>query len=327
MPYIPLETTRLDASESIFFNRELESIMARSFEVEYPELKATRLIPVDTSAGPGADSITYRQFDKVGLSKVIANYADDLPRADILGEEFTSPVRSIGNSYGYSLQEVRSAAKAGRPLQQMKANASRRANDQLVDTIAWKAKSTDTQYGGLLGFLYAPNITTATAPAGATTSNVPWYDATPANQKNAEEILEDMNNLVAGIIDLTLGVEVPDTLLMPIRQYTRIQKTRLSSGTDTTILQFFLANNPSITSVEWVNELKDLAPLPSGGAGPGDVAVCYKRSPDKLSLQIPSPYEQLPAQERNLEFVVPTHSRCGGVIVHRPLSISILEGI
>jgi len=327
MPYIPLETTRLDADESIFFNRELETIMARSFDVLYPELKAIRLIPVDTSAGPGADSITYRQFDTVGLAKVIANYADDLPRADVLGKEFTSKVRSIGGAYGYSLQEVRSAAKAGRPLAQMKANAARRANDQIVDKIAWLAKSSDTAYGGLVGLLYAPNVTTGTAPAGATTGVVPWYNANPALQKNADEILTDLNNLVTDIVDLTGGVEVPDTLLLPIKQYSRLQKTRLAAGTDTTILEFFLANNPSITSVEWVNELKALAPLPSGGAGPADVAVCYRRSIDKLSLQLPQPYEQLPAQERNLEFVVPTHSRCGGVIVHYPLSISILEGI
>lgn len=327
MPYIPLETNRLDADESIFFNRQLESIMARSFDVLYPELKAIRLIPVDTSAGPGADSITYRQFNTVGLAKVIANYADDLPRADILGKEFTSKVRSIGGSYGYSLQEVRSAAQADRPLQQMKANAARRANDQTVDKIAWLAKSTDELYGGLIGFLFAPNITTGTAPAGATTGKVPWWTAVPADHKNPLEILEDLNNLISDIVDLTKGVEVPDTIIMPIKQFSHLQTTKLEAGTDTTIMQFFLANNPSVTSIEWVNELKALAPLPSGGAGPSDIAVCYKRSPDKLSLQIPSPYEQLPAQERNLEFVVPTHSRHGGVIVHYPLSASILEGI
>ena len=153
------------------------------------------------------------------------------------------------------------------------------------------------------------------------TLNKKWIEKTP------DEILSDLNDGVTDIIELTNGVEVPDTILLPIAQLALIQKTRLAAGTDTTILQFFLANNPSITRIEWVVTLKAVNPLPSGDVGTKDVMVVYRRDPDKLTLEIPQPYEQFPAQERNLEFIIPTHSRCGGVIIYYPLSVSVVEGI
>lgn len=317
-------SVNLDANESAFFARELEHIKARTYDKLYPEYKAQRLVPVETDAGSGAESITYRQFDNVGVMKVIANYADDLPRADVYGKEFTTPVRSLGGSYGYNVQEIRNAIQAGRPITQRKANAVRQAYEQIVNRIGWFARSTDPTYGGLTGLLYAPNLTTATAHTGATTSKVRWDDG-----KNADEILKDLNDTVNGVIELTKGVEVPDTVLLPIAQYTLIATTARSATSDTTILEYFKRNNPIIRNVEWVNELKDVSPLPSapGGAGTGDLMVVYRRSTDKLGFQIPQMFEMFPAQERNLEFVVPAHARNGGVVVYYPLSISILEGI
>ncbi len=55
--------------------------------------------------------------------------------------------------------------------------------------------------------------------------------------------------------------------------------------------------------------------------------ITYKRSPDKLTLELPQLFEQFAAQERNLEFVVPAHGRIGGVIIYYPLSVNIVEGI
>lgn len=310
-------SVNLDANETAFFARELEFIKSRSYDVVYPELKAIQLIPVSTEAGSGAETITYQQFDQVGVAKIIANYADDLPRADIKGKEFTAKVRSIGDSYGYNVQEIRAAQMANRNLTQRKANAARRANDQLVDSLAWYGDVTH----GLVGLLNNPNITAVEVQVGATTAKKKWAE------KNPDEILLDLNDGVTDIIELTNGVEVPDTILIPIAQLALIQKTRLAAGTDTTILQFFLANNPSITRIEWVVQLKAVDPLPSGDTGPKDVMVVYQRNPDKLTLEIPQSYEQFPAQERNLEFVIPTHSRFGGVIIYYPLSVSVVEGI
>lgn len=306
----------LDANETIFFENELESVKAKTYDIKYPQLKAMSLIPVSTDAGTGAESIAYYTYDQVGIMKIISNYADDLPRSDVYGTKEFSKVKSLGGSYGYNIQEVRAAAMANKPLNTRKAASVRKANEIAVDNIAWSGDAN----AGLIGLLNNPNIPSATAPDGAST-DPEW------STKTAKEILEDMNSPATLIEELTKGVEAPDTKLLPIAQWRIISTTRLADGTDTTIKEFFLKNNPQYTAIEAVNNMKDVAPLPSGAAGPADIMLDYTRNPDILTLEIPQPFEQFAAEPRGLEFVVPAHSRIGGVIVYYPLALNIMENI
>jgi len=306
-----IKSMNLDASETAFFARELESVKARSYDIKFAPMKALSLMPVSSDAGEGAESITYRSFEETGLARIISSYADDLPRADVQGKEFISPVRSIGCSYGYSHQEIRAANFAGRPLTTMQASAARRANDQKVNQLAWFG---DDNYN-LQGLLNNANIPSASVPNDGTGPSTLWVNKTP------DQIIRDMNQLCNGIVDLTKGVEQPNTLLLPIEQYTLIASTPRSSTSDTTILEYFRLNNPYIEVVDWVPELKGAGPL---GV---DIMVAYDRNPDKLELQLPMPYRQYPPQERNLNFEIPCESRFGGLLVYYPLSISIGEGI
>jgi hypothetical protein len=306
-------SVNLDANESMFFARELEAIKARTYDILYPELKMLRLVPISFDAGPGAETITYRQYDSVGVMKIIANYADDLPRADVTGKEFTSKVKSLGGSYGYNVQEIRAARMAGKPLEQRRANAVRMANDQAINRIAWFADGS-AAWGGLYGLLFAPNVTKAAAVVGT------WSSAT------ADQIIGDVNALINNIRTLTKGVENADTVILPIAQYAKIASTPRSSTSDTTILEFLRRVHPGVT-FEDANELATVTPNPRTGLTSANCMVAYRRSPDKLTLETPQAFEQFPAQERNLEFVVPCHSRVGGIVIYYPLSIAIVDGI
>ena len=67
--------TNLDDAQTIFFQRELESVKSRSYDVLKAPLRAFSLIPVASEAGEGAESIVYQQYDMTGIAKIIANYA------------------------------------------------------------------------------------------------------------------------------------------------------------------------------------------------------------------------------------------------------------
>jgi hypothetical protein len=301
---------RLDANETIFFQRELESIKAKTYDVKYPELKCRRLIPVSFEAGPGAESIVYQQYDQVGMAKIISAYGNDLPRADITGKEYTAKIKSLGCAYGYNIQEIRSAAMAGKPLQSRKANAAKRAILQKENSIAYFGDSAT----GLVGFLNNPNVTQTVVPNGVGASPL-WSNKTP------DEILLDLNGAANFIVESTNGVEIPDTLLLPLEQYNYIKSTPRSSQSDKTILQYFLENNGYIKTVEWVNELKGV------GVNGVDVMVCYRRDPDVLTLEIPQDFEQFAEQEQGLEYIVPCHQRIGGVLIYYPMAVNIVSGI
>lgn len=314
---MPQQFVNLDANETVFFARELESKKSKAYDVVKAPLKAFDLFPVDTSAGPGAETIVYEQYDMTGLAKVIANYADDLPRADVKGKEFTARIKSVGNSYGYSLQEIRASQMANKSLPERKSNAAVRSQREIWNRIAFYGDAINN----LQGFLTNTNIPDSSAPNGA--GGTPqWSTKTP------DEILEDMNTLANSVITLTNGAETADTMVLPIAQYTLIASTPRSSTSDTTILEYFLKNNPFIKSVEWANEL-DSVQLAANGVTrfTGDVAFVYRRSPDVVTLEMPVLFEQLPVQERGLEYIIPCHSRIGGVLVYYPLACAFLDSI
>ena len=231
----------LDANESAFFVRELTHIKSRSYDIIYPEFKAVKYIPVTNEAGPGADVILYRQYDIVGMMTLIANYAQDLPRADVKGVEFSVIVKSIGGSYGYNVQEIRAAQMVGRPLDARRALAVRHGYDQYINKLGWLGDGTPT-WGGMYGLLFQPNTTKGDAITGT------WLTAT------ADQIIADFQKAYNGIVNTTKGVEMPNTCLLPIAEYNRIATTPRSTISDTTVLKFLQGAFPGI-KFDWVNEL------------------------------------------------------------------------
>lgn len=309
-----IQSQNLDSGQSVFFARELEHKKTGVYDIVRAPLKAFELIPVSTEAGPGAETISYQQYDMTGIAKIISNYADDLPRADVKGKEFFSPVRSIGNSYGYSLQEIRASAMANKSLEQRKANAAATAQRQQWNKIAFNGDSVS----GLKGWLDAANVPSSAVDASATSgSSLKWTGKTPV------EILADLNKAIQSIVSTTKGVERPNTIVLPPAQFGLISTTPYSANSsELTILEYFKRTNPGITTVTDASELTN-----AFDNGSKDGFIVYDKSPDKLTLEMPQMFEQLPVQERGLEFVVPCHSRIGGVIVYAPLSMCFRYGI
>ncbi len=311
MVFLMGNLARLDSEESIFFSRELEHVKAKSYDVEYPELKARKLIPVSNEAGPGAESITYEQYDQVGTAKLLASYAEDLPRADVKGKEFTSPVRGAGDSYGYSIQEIRTAKMAGKPLSQRRADAAKRALMELDNRIAFFGDSKS----GLKGFFNHPNVPVFTIAADGTGATTTW------STKTAALILRDLNDFTNSVVEGTNGIEIPDSLLLPLVSYNKIKNLAFGDNADRTVLKYFLENNEYVKSVEWVNELA------TAGAGSTRRMVTYARNPDKLTLEIPQDFEQFEPELTGLRYEVACHMRLGGVIFYKPLSAAYADGI
>jgi hypothetical protein len=303
-------TNRLDANESIYFARELEHIKARSYDIKRAKLSGFELLAISTEAGAGAETITYTQYDTVGAAKIIANYADDLPRADVNGKQFTSPVRGIGISYGYSVQEIRASEMVGKSLDARKASAAYRGHEETINRLIFNG---DSEYG-LPGFFTNVNVPMYVIPANGTGATKLWVNKTP------DQILADMNGIVNSVLTTTKGVHRATEVWLPIAQYTYVNTTIRGSMSDKTILQVFLESQPGV-SVKMV--------LECGGAGAGatDRMVAFENNEDNVAIELPMMFMQHSAQQVNLEFTVPCESRYGGVIWRYPLSGTFADGI
>ena len=292
----------------LFLARELETILQRAFEVEYADIKYSTVIPVSSEVGNGADSFTYRVFDKQGSMKVIGDKAQDLPRADVLRKEVTHPVRSLGASFAYTVQETRAAAMVpGMNLEQRRANAVRRAYEEKVQEIAYFG---DTP-SGMKGF-FNNNQVDKLVPDH-------WFDTSDIT---TDEMLQLLNEPATRIVENSNMKEMPNTMLVPYNVHRVISTTPRSTTSDTTVMEFFLRTNPMITAIEPINELEAAK---SGGALSKDRVICYDRSPDKLQLHVPQPLEFFPPVRQELEFTVASHARIGGLALYYPKSAIVLE--
>lgn len=302
-------TTEIRNDEvGLFLARELETILARTFEVEYADIKYSSVVPVSSEVGNGSDSYTYRVFDKQGSMKVIGDKAKDLPRADVLRKEITHPVRSVGSSFAYTVQETRAAAMVpGMNLEQRRANAVRRAYEEKMQEIAYFGDAPS----GMKGFFNNDQVDKIVPDH--------WFDTADIT---TDEMLQLLNETPTRLVQNSNMKEMPNTMLVPYDVYRIISTTPRSTTSDTTVMEFFLRTNPMITAIEPINELEASK---SGGFLSKDRVICYDRSPDKLQLHIPQPLEFFPPVRNELEFTVAAHARVGGLALYYPKSTLVLE--
>jgi hypothetical protein len=296
---------RLDTNDTAHFARQLEHLKATTYDIEFGKLKSLGFIPADTSASPGAESITYQQWTEVESAVVVANMSDDLPQVDTAAREFTSAVKSIGSSYQWSIQDVRRAADAGMGFMLRKARAARLSIDRRIDAAgAFGIPEAGTT--GLVNNAAVPLVVLPTLGA--------WTGLTPT------QILANMNFLASSIPIATGEVETPNTLLLDTVSFNHVAVTPFLGGDGTvTILKAFLENQPYVTQVDqWTR-------LNTAGAAGIHRAVCYDRSDRVLQYNLPLMFEQLPPQPHNLAFKVPVHARIGVVEMHYPLGVAYAD--
>lgn len=294
---------RLDATESAFFSRSLEHVRAQAFEVQYPQLIARSLVPVDNTINTGAQTGIWMAYDKVGAAEIAADHATQSPRVDVTGKEYSYKFRSIRASYGYSIQDIRSSRLSGQDLPGRKANAARFAIEQAIDEQVYVG----SVIGGFKGLTNQTGTVTRAAAAA-------WSGAT------ADQMLGDLNSAVSDIVNGSNGVEMPDTILMPLAHYNRISTLQRAAGTDTTVLKYFLGTSPYI---------KRIVPVPrlsTAGSGGTNQIVVYSLNPDKLQAPIPQEFEQFAPEVRGTEIITECHARVGGVVLYYPKSVCYITG-
>lgn len=295
---------RMDEA-GLFLERQLEYIRPQVFETVYADIKYPTILPVTSEAGNAAQTFTYRVMDSTGDFRLLADAADDLPRADISQVEKSINIRSFGGSFGYTVQELRAAQMANIALEQRRAAAVRRAYEEKVEDIAMFGEAS----ASLAGFFNNATVDVLTADKWFTDSGT-----------TAQEMLELLNYGVTAIVNGSKMKEQPDTILMPYEDFRVVSTQRNSDSSDVTVLEYFLRTNPYITSIEPINQLdKDNSGLTTNRM------VVYKRDPQKVQLHIPQPLELFPPQQRGLEFIVPAHARVGGVAIYFPKSVIYVQ--
>ena len=180
---------------SAFVAHELTYNRAKPLEKVQAPLEAFEIFTVSNDIPEGAESAVQKIYSKVGMAKIISDYADDIPCVDVYAEETTVRVKTIATSYRYSIQEILNSAFANIRLTEEKARTAYHYIDTKINDIAWHG---DSNYG-ITGFLDNTYVTVYNVKADGTSSSKKLADKTPI------QMFRDVNELIDSVANNTNG--------------------------------------------------------------------------------------------------------------------------
>lgn len=289
-----------DASETVLFARQLETVSNRIYEKKYAELKGRRFVPFSNEGGPNSEYFTVRVWDGTVMAKLITDYATDFPLVSMSAQEHTMRYHDVGLAYGFSIRELRIAAATGVALETRKAELARRGIEQAID----EAVAVGVPAIRTFGLINHPNASLFSLPNGT------WSSAT------GEQILADLNAILTQNLVSTLEILSIDTILMSTAAYRKIATTMVNSSAGAlTVLEAFRNQNPGVTVESWTRLSN------ANAAGTNGRIVAYRRDPEVMQFQIGSEFEVFPATMQGTSIVYPTMARFAGLALHHPLAL------
>jgi len=296
-----------------FVISQTASVEAAVYAIRYPDIQYPQLIPVDTTAHPFAKTVTFFSSDKAGRADWINGNSDDIPMADVEMTQFESSILTAGIGYGYGWEEINQAQMLGLGLANDKANAARRAAEEMIDRIALTGDASKGMQG-----LFDNSAVTA---VGATNGDWEGGTTTP------DEIIADVNGALTNVQGATNNIVLADTLLLPFNRWNYIASKRLTD-TNMTILEFIRQNNVYTATTGQPLTIRATRGLDTAGISADARMIAYRRSPEVLKLHMPMPHRFLPVYQTGpLRFDVPGVMRFGGLDIRLPGEVSYVDGI
>lgn len=323
--------------EGIFFQRQLEYIQAESYDALYPDLMGREIFDLNTEGGEGINVITYRSYDKRGETAIISGKATDLPRGDISGEEYSIYVKTLGNAFGFSRQELAASKVTGMPLEVRKAEATRRSYEEKVNQIIFFGSPENKLHGLYGGPAEAPwsTVTIQAVEEGAAGKDTTWGGI----HKTGDEVIRDLVQALSAMYTDTKKMFSPDKILISVQKKMYLENTPRNNLSDMSLMTWFLANNRFIKSASQfvdINELDGIFPdikkgdtisdFDEDGKGVQGFTVMVSGSSNSR-VREPFPYMHLPVQYRGLEFEINCYGRFAGLEMIRPAAFQHFTGI
>ena len=310
-----MEELKLDAAESTWFLRELESLDNTVYEVKYPDLEAREHVPLISGIPEWAKAYRYSTVEGFGSAKFITDMADDLPQTNVTAEDANLRlIKALGNSWGYDIMELKAMAAGKVKLNAEKAKAARRAAEELIDTTL-ATGSTEHGLEGLLNLTGAQTYTLADKVKGGKS-----WGTLAAPNATAQEIYNDLVGIAAAQVDNTDGVFTSFDILLPIAQFNLADALPFGTGLQSTPLQKALENRN-------INSIKPWHKCKTAGAGSTTRMLCYKKDPEVVGGIVPMEFNMFAPQQRNFKFIVNTMASCGGVVLRYPKGVAQADGL
>lgn len=297
----------LTQAQAIWFVEEVRKIRTELLKQDVPELEAFTMFDVETDVPVGAQEFGSDMITQFGESVVISNNSDDLQFAEVGVYRSVHKVIAFGIGYKWTHMEALTAAQSRKVPRRLRGLSARDIQFQELNDIIVNGKAAY----GVHGFLTYPGL-----PRHQMATTFSSADA-------AEDIVDDMLDLLVRPIKATLNVRKPSHFAIPLEKYLYVATRRAHSTapSDTTILEFFRIQARGILG-------QDLNIMASWMFDVATKCAVWKRG-EKANAKAVIPgnlrFAQLEPQRINFEYRVPTFSVSGGWYTEYPLATCIGE--
>lgn len=314
-----------DSQALAFVTGQAYKINQTVYETRFPDWDFGRLIYVDTSGPAWSPGILTYTSDLSGRANWQSGYAKDIPLADVSQDMQTKSFHLAAIGYQYNIEEVNTAIQIGSSLPDRRARAARLAYTKFMYDLTLFG-STEKGIGGITNYA---GVNVTTAPADGTGSATFWVNGAGVGLKTPAQIARDINAALQGVYLDTLGIEMADTVLLPVEAFNYIAGTPYSATTMETILSFILRTNIYTITTGRPLTIRAVRELGTASAsGTTGRMVAYKNDQDYVKLHLPMPHQFLPVyQDGPLNWAVPGIFRTGGVELLTTVAMRYVDGI
>lgn len=306
-----------DSSDTAVFGRQLEVAIAESYDVKYTQTKWRTIMPSIRMVDPGANVVSYKQYDYRGEADFISDFAADFPQVQLTGAEFFQKFHSLGASYGYSIQEWREAQLAKLPLDAMKARAAREVVERKLEKLAAKGDSLHN----MNGFANHASVPIVTKGVTSGLSSDIWLPEGGGTTADPLEVFQDLTFACRKVAEDTRMIHEPDSVLFPTKVFNYLNSTLFQPSYNTkTLMQALREANGWLKNVDTWNRLDD-----AGADSKGRIVV-YKKDGQVCEFMMAQDFETFPPEVKSMSFTINCHARAGGVQIRYPKAMLYLDG-
>lgn len=300
----------LDAPANAFLRRELEHIRPELYNQLFPELRARTLVSVNHSVPSGAEVDTFNVMQEYGQARIGGGYTTAPPRVDVSISDVSAAIKPITAAYGFSMQEVRAAILAGRPIDRLKGRVARSVVEARIDdTIMFGSAA-----NGLAGLFVLSGTNTQTRLTGAGGDS--W------ELKTSDEIVADVLALLNKSHNVSKGIYRANTVLMSTVDEQYLESRRMLDSNNVSILSHLKGLRPGVRFEGSIH--LEAAP---NSEWTGTRLMAYSDSAEFLESVIPQEFEQLAPQEVGYETIVNCHARIAGIRLPHPKSVTYMDNV
>lgn len=222
-----------------------------------------------------------------------------------------TPLNLWGMQLGWTIPELESAQKLGRPVDQQKFKGMQLKYQMDVDEQVYIGDSGL----GLTGLVNGASVVNVSNAMTGT-----WSTATPA------QILADVNELLNSVWAASAYAICPEELRLPPLQYSQLVSTLISSAGNISVLEFLRINCLSNSINGRPLNIQPLKWLSGRGASGKDRMIAYTNDMERVRFPL-VPLQRTPLEYRGIHQLTTYFGRLGGVEFVYPETIGYRDGI